>query len=57
MSMPVCFLRRNRKGRDPHGREEEEEEELGRVEGGETILRIYYYTRAKSPFSVKGKTI
>lgn len=42
------FLR-DRKGVDPNG----SEEELGKVEGGETVIRIYYVS--KEPIFIKEK--
>lgn len=38
--MPICFLMRVRNGIDPDGMGRGEK--LGKVEGGETIIRVYF---------------
>lgn len=51
--MTLCLLMRDRKRIDPDGRGVGKE--LGGVEGGRTIIRVYYVRRKKNPFSTKGR--
>lgn len=49
---PVCFLMKYRKKMDPYGRGVGEE--LGGLEGEESVIRIYYM-RGKSIFNKRGE--
>lgn len=50
--MPVCFLMRDRRGKDQDGREDREK--LEGILGRETVSRIYFIKKKKL-FSVHGE--
>jgi hypothetical protein len=50
---PVCLLVRDRKGEDPDGRGDGEE--LGGLQGQETVIRMYYVRIKKSIFNKRKK--
>lgn len=53
LQKPVCFLTKDQIGVDPHGRRGGDKMELGRIDGGGIVIRIYCIT--KNLFSINGK--
>lgn len=49
--MPVCFLMRDRRGKDQDGREDREK--LEGILGRETVSRIYFIKKKKTIFSTR----